>query len=823
MSFFESIKNNEVKKEKRRKLTNRESSNPELTIEKTNYGTPINSNRDEDMLLAQLLEKEKLLGASINAFKNEEELQKKLPETNNQEEYIERNSRLGTLRNPITNYQNQIRDLLRDNGISPNNKPGIYNMYVEGRDVADEKYSKKRENALNDYLNDPNAFNINPILPSVDDMKNADNRRRDTLFGDFEEKSGQTSASRGMDALKNPGNLDPADIENIASNLEGSGASNPTPAPETTDEDVDGFETAEEETEPTPTPQRNPGGYVGDSVPTPQRNPGGYVGDSVPDPQRNPGGYVGDSVPDDTQEQAKKEQEEFSGVHPDPNVDIETSQTTNPFIETGKEADPPDASIFRSMIHVGTKISFDYLKKSSGYGDIIDLAEKFLPFELKDVVNSAINTLETTRTDEIGSLRASSKKRMKFNIEDKKHDMIHNPILYPFLVIALNFYMAKNEGDLIQFNWIMKQGIGYIMTNYLKLPSVNVDYFLNIYSSFPDSLNDAFIRNANGIDIVTEEEKREIKKFILTIITDYNSKFSPNQFIKDIQKYENGGLGLLNILENLANPNFLFEINKTFETVDNFIANVKDNKDILIGLMGLIYLEARNEGKLLNEAIISNAMIDGIVYYKKKINRKQKRDLDVELMIQMGKKPNERKLEGFNIKYNDDKLAEFENNQGDTTILFRGTNFREKDFLKKDFIQNVLNFAGSKEIFVNSEYNERYEKATQLILEKQREIENSGKGSLKVNGFSIGGIGAMYISILFPDIPVKVYSPVISNTQLTREMVQELVNRNSNIEFFAVEGDPISNNLGKFKDKLKITYIKKSKFFSAHSLENYLF
>ena len=243
MGFFESIK-----KEKRRKLTNRESSNPELTIEKTNYGTPINPNRDEDMLLAQLLEKEKLLGASINAFKNEEELQKKLPETNNQEEYIERNSRLGTLRTPITNYQNQIRDLLRDNGIGPNNKPGIYNMYVEGRDVADEKYSKKRENALNDYLNDPNAFNINPILPSVDDMKNADNRRRDTLFGDFEEKSGQTSASRGMDALKNPGNLDPADIENIASNLEGSGASKPTPAPETTDEDVDGFETAEEET-----------------------------------------------------------------------------------------------------------------------------------------------------------------------------------------------------------------------------------------------------------------------------------------------------------------------------------------------------------------------------------------------------------------------------------------------------------------------------------------------------------------------------------------------------------------------------------------------
>ena len=475
------------------------------------------------------------------------------------------------------------------------------------------------------------------------------------------------------------------------------------------------------------------------------------------------------------------------------------------------------------MIHVGTKISFDYLKKASGYGDIIDLAENFLPFELKDVVNTAIDTLETTRTDEIGSLRASSKTRMKFNIQDKKHDMIHNPILYPFLVIALNFYMAKNEANLMQFSWMMKSGIGFVMKNYLKLPSKNVDYFLNVYSSFPQSLNNAFIRNSNGINEINDDEKREIDSFIENFINNYNSLFSPNKFVKDIMKYENGGMGLMNILRNLKNPQFLFEINKTFETVDNFIANVKDNKDILIGLMGLIYLEARNEGNLLNEAIISNAMIDGIVYYKKKINRKQKRDLDVELMLEMGKEPSKRKLEGFELKYNDDKLTEFENNQGDTTILFRGTNFREKDFLKKDFIQNVLNFSGSSKIFENPEYNGRYEKATQLILEKQKEIENSGKGSLKVQGYSIGGIGAIYMSILFPDIAVKVYSPVISDTQFTREMVQELVNRNSNIEFFAVEGDPMSNNLGKFKDKLKITYIKKSKFFSAHSLENYLF
>lgn len=518
-----------------------------------------------------------------------------------------------------------------------------------------------------------------------------------------------------------------------------------------------------------------------------------------------------------------QEQQQYANIHPDANVDIEASemtfsQTSDPFIESGKE-NPPDVSIFRSMIHVATKMSYDFLKQSSG----LDKAEYLVPDELRDVVSTAIFTLETTNSDDIGSSKASSKKRMKFNIVDKKHDMIHNPILYPFFVIALNFYMAKNEGDLMQFNWIMKQGISYVMKNYLKLPSVNVDYFLNIYGSFPQSLNNAFIRNSKQINLINPQEKREIKSFIKTIIDDYNSKFSPNKFFTDIQKYEHGGYGLLSILKNLGNPKFLFEINKSFETIDNFITNIKNNKDVLIGLMGLIYAEARNEGKLLNEAIISNGMIDGIVYYKKKINRQQKRDLDVELMIQMENEPSRRKLEGFDIKYNDDKLAEFENKEGDTTILFRGTNFKEKDFLKKDFTQNILNFAGSKEIFISPEYNKRYEKATELILEKQREISNSGKGSLKVQGYSLGGIGAMYISILFPDIPVKVYNPVISDTQLTREMVQELVNRNSNIEFFAVEEDPISNNLAKFKDKLKITYIKKNKFFSSHSLRNYLF
>ncbi len=513
-------------------------------------------------------------------------------------------------------------------------------------------------------------------------------------------------------------------------------------------------------------------------------------------------------------------------ISPDP--DIESTEktfsgTTDPFIETGKEAKVPDVSIFRSMLHVGTKMSFEFLKQSSGYSDILNIAQQFVPFELQDITNAAANTLQTTRTDDIGSLRTSSDNRMKIHIKDKKHDVVHNPVLYPFLVIALNFYMAKNEGQLIRFNWMVKQGISYVMKS-MGLPSNNVDYFLKIYSSYPDSLNQAFMRNKEGVAGIEENEKIQIKSFIEMVISEYNATFTPNKFVKDVRKYEAGGLSLLFILENLGNPQTLFEINKTFETADNFLADVENNKDILLGLMGLIYAEARNEGDMVGAAMINSAMVDGIVYYERTVERQApKVDIDLELMMQMSEKPSDRRLEGYTTKFNNDKLAEFENQQGDTTILFRGTDFKEKDFMKKDVLQNILNFSGSREIFLNDEYNERYQQAINLVMEKQRMIDNSGEGSIKIQGYSVGGIGAMYLSVLFPELPVKVYNPVISNTDLTKELINELVSRGSNIEFFAVEGDPISANLKNYKDKLNIKYFKKNKFFSSHSLNNYKF
>jgi len=705
------------------------------------------------------------------------------------------------------------------------------------------------------------------------------NDSRQLLKSDFELKNKQTTAGKGMNSLKNSGSLDPVDIEKIASNLQGFGAKKKDFIGELLDEikkgnsidyqslttkqknefidrlqNIKRSQTTEtdyigniktdkiiptygfgekkqeptltsEKQEPTITSTNNP--FIEKGPILPSTNP--FIEKGPILPSTNPFIEQGPLITSEhiQQDVAKMRQDELSAIHPDSTVDIEATETTfstttnDPYIERGKE-NSPDTGIFFSMLHVGTKLSYEYLKKSSGYEDLINIAEQFAPVDLKYVTNTAINTLHNTRIDDIGSLRASSSKRMKFNIEDKKHDVIHNPILYPFLVIALNFYMAKNEASYIQYKWMMSQGIQIILKS-MGLDSRNIDYFTSIYNAFPSSLNTAFMRNANLIATVEENEQLQIKSFVELCIRDYNSIFNPNTFNKDLRKYEAGGQSLLSILQNLQNPKMLFEINQTFTTVDNFLSDVTENKDILIGLMGLIYAESRSKGDLVGPAMINNAMIDGIVYYNnpKKTKEKEKNE-DLELMLEMSKTQSERNLQGYTIKFNNDKLAEFDKN-GDTTILFRGSNFKEKDFLKKDFIQNILNFAGTREIFLNKEYNTRYQKSIDLIQAKQREIDNSGKGSLKIQGYSIGGIGAMYISTLFPDVPVKVYSPVISNTRLTEELINELIVRESNIEFFAIEEDPLSSNLEKYKNKLKIKYVKKNQFFNSHSLNNYKF
>ena len=130
--------------------------------------------------------------------------------------------------------------------------------------------------------------------------------------------------------------------------------------------------------------------------------------------------------------------------------------------------------------------------------------------------------------------------------------------------------------------------------------------------------------------------------------------------------------------------------------------------------------------------------------------------------------------------------------------------------------------AGSPAMFQDPEYSDRYDKARELIDNKLRQIGNTGQGSLNIVGNSLGGIGAIYMSILYPDVPTRVYQPVVSAGGFTDSMFSELQRRNSLITFNAVSEDPFSSNLKNYKDDFEINYVLKSKFFDSHNLKNFL-
>ena len=266
-----------------------------------------------------------------------------------------------------------------------------------------------------------------------------------------------------------------------------------------------------------------------------------------------------------------------------------------------------------------------------------------------------------------------------------------------------------------------------------------------------------------------------------------------------MKRYEHGGLELNQMLINLANPVFLFEVGQIYDGVDEFILNVQNNSGFLMGMMGLMYSFARNDGTTMGDALLGNAMVDGIVYYNSQANAPNISNIEVELLKGATEPVSVREVNGINY------------------IIFRGTDFRGGD-ARGEFMKNILNIAGSNELFSNPEYNSRLQKATQELLRLQGE----GK-RVKIIAYSLGTIFASRLSALFPRVPTSLYSPVLADNQNTREFMEQYSNQNPNVEFFGIENDPISVNLQKYKDKFRIKYTNKSRFFDNHKLENYLF
>jgi hypothetical protein len=481
-----------------------------------------------------------------------------------------------------------------------------------------------------------------------------------------------------------------------------------------------------------------------------------------------------------------------------------SSLQSDPFIEQGKE-NIPDASIFRQFIHVGAELAFDYAKDLTGFGSTIDIGldatKRLFGIELSSLVDLAIENVQNNSRNSIGSLRASKPNRIKLQIKNAdmgEHAVINNAVLYPLLMVSFKFYLINIESTVnppMGFDFVFKQGLEYLLKNYVKLTDDKIKYFMWCWSAYPKLLSDAYIRNRDSINGVTREEREAIIKFHTNAMEEYDRIFYPQKYIQDVKRYEHGGTALNQMLINLANPVFLYEIAKIFGAVDEFISNSVNNQGLLMGLMGILYSRAVKDGTNMGDALLSNARIDGIVFYNRQTNAPKLNDFEINL-----------------IKNAKEEIEEHLIN-GKSYIVFRGTALNKKDVMK-----NILNIAGSSEMFTNEAFNSRIVKAMEIIEKREKEGI-----PIEILGYSLGGIYAMYMASIYPEIPVKVYNPVIASNEDSKYFMDGLANQNPNLIINTVEGDPVSINAKLYKDKFNIKERKKSRFFDSHSLENYIF
>ena len=659
-------------------------------------------------------------------------------------------------------------------------------------------------------------------------------------INDFELKNKQTTAGKGMDTLKQSGNLDPAQIEKIASNLQGQGAKRKDLIDDLIDEikkgnAIDSASLSEEQKNELRERMQQPeksrekdfkSGQFGDSfsddpklsddtsyippppplpkddTPPPQHTRGGYLGDAIEPPQHTRGGYLGDAIPNTAPTTTDPAELEHSIT-----VTPATSLQTDPMIEQGKE-NSPDATIFRQMIHVGAELSFDYLKQLSGYGGAIDsaqaMAKKFLGFQFTDLVDLAVDSLQKNKLSDVGSLRGTTPDRIKLQMKDAElgeHSIIKNACLYPLLAVAFKLYLVDRG---IEFGYmgdtVFRHGFKHLLEKYVKLQDSNVRYFMYCWDNSPKSLLDAYERNRDAITSVTPEERQQIMNYHTNIMLEYDRIFAPNKFMVDVKRYEHGGTELNQMLINLANPIFLFEISKVFSGIDEFILNVRDNEGLLLGLMGLLYAKALKDGTNMGDALLANARVDGIVYYTKQTEAPKFKNLEIDLLRDAKEEVEEKMVDGTSY------------------IIFRGTDAKQDKFLERDFMKNIINLAGSSELFSNEAFNNRIVKATEIIEKREREGV-----PIKIIGYSLGGIFGLYMSSIYPTIPTRIYSPILANNEETTQLMDGIEQQNSNLEINYIEGDPISVNVKKYEDRLNIKKQKKSRFFDSHSLNNYLF
>ena len=666
------------------------------------------------------------------------------------------------------------------------------------------------------------------------------------LDEDFELKNKQTLGGKALDSLKQSGRLDPADIEKIASNLQGQGAKRRKKKDligNLIDEilkgnsiDLDSLdndqqnelrERLDEGRTPTTREDLERGtdelaGMDKDVIPKTTRP--SITEPSVTEPRTEPsrtaGGYLGDNIEENLEgrEAGRTRDDDEDGI---PNYqeqnDLETTQEHHEVIE--------DKTILDQTLdfkHLGgSRTGFDsnfikfilnnFVKKSV---NILASRATGLPDDITNIVTEpVVNSLPSLYNYITGG---GEKEYNRLSIHDK-HSPFTNATI-PLICITLYLYLVDRANDFkLSINLLDTVLIRYALTKLFNFDNSSVDYAIKLFRLIPDELRTAYLKQKGSmINEMTVNESIKIKQFIDRINIDYRVTF--NKSLKeDLFAFENKqSLYLYEMIETLNTPNTLFEFSSAFNTMNELIKEMVNNPYLIVQLMALVYEESEDKN-LATSDILSRGKVDRLIYYYGDKIEGVKEDAKVSVLKNMSLDMNKRgKVKGMTVIENSDKVALYKYKDR-YYITFRGTNVKDE----KDIRSNFLNFGG-KDLLNNIEYNERIILGKSYLDLAINKSKQEGLEPPAVLGYSLGGVSSMYLATLYPNIETDVYAPILSRSDLTENIMDYL--GNSNIHFNYSEKDPISKNMEYYRMKhpnLDINKYRNNKFYSPHNLEQF--
>lgn len=646
------------------------------------------------------------------------------------------------------------------------------------------------------------------------------------LDEDFELKNKQTTAGKGIDALQESGKLDPADIEKIASNLEGQGARKNDLIDDLVDEllkgntiDYKSLDDKQKKELRTRLQER--------PAPTTKKDfqSGTMKGDLATDIQDGVNTDLLNPQQPSVTEPSVTEPKIPSGEAPFPatppqflNNDLETTQEHH---EVTESATIQDKSL--DFQHIGgSRTNFDnnfigfvlqqFFKKSLNVlaSRTTGLDEEWTNLVIEPAVNKAPELYRLLRD-------GLTSDYSRLDIHDK-HQPLTAPTL-PLIIIILYLYVVDRSDDFkIDFNFIEGFFIKKVLKDYFNFNNELVNYGMDIINNIPNELATAY-RKQKGTqeNMITANEVNAISKLVQYINIEYSKRFNKN-LANELFTFENKqSLYLYEMLETLGSSSTLFQISSGFNTINNLITEMVSNPYLLVQLIALIYNENENKN-LASSDVLSRGKVDKYIYYYSDLNGGVKEDLKVSILKNIQLDMNDRgKVKDMSLIENNDKVALY-NYKGRYYLAFRGTDKKDE----KDIRSNFLNFGG-KDLLNNPEYDERIKTGKRYLDLAIMKSRQEGLEPPAILGYSLGGVSAMYLSTLYPNIETDVYAPILSKSELTENIMEYL--GNSNIHFNYSEKDPISSNMEYYRKKypnLDINKYRNNKFFSPHDLGQFI-